>query len=91
LDIEVQVWLLGCDPSIVIDHGRLAMGNIDPWLNATCPVLRICTDDLEAIAINAPGEGVPERILDHARQTVDGVLGETSLVEDYPLPIVITS
>jgi len=91
LDIKVEVWLLRGDPSIVRNHGRLAMWNVDPGLNATCSVLRIRTDDLETIAVNAPGEGVPERILDHARQTIDRVLCKTSLVENYPLPIVIPS
>jgi hypothetical protein len=67
------------------------MGNINPWLNATCSVFRIRTDNLEAIAVNASGEGVPEGIFDHSRQTIHRVLGETSLVENYPLPIVITS
>jgi hypothetical protein len=85
------MWLFWGNPSIVINHGRLAMGNINPWLNATCSVFRICTDDLEAIAVNAPGEGVPEGIFDHSRKTIHRVLGETSLVENYPLPIVITS
>ena len=67
------------------------MRNIDPRLNATCSVLGIRTDNLEAIAVDAAGEGVPEGVLDHARQTINRILGETSLVENYPLPIVITS
>jgi hypothetical protein len=79
------------NPSIVVNHGRLAMRNINPWLNAARSVLRIRTDNLEAISVNTPGEGVPERILDHARQTIDRVLGETSFIENDPLPIVITS
>jgi hypothetical protein len=91
LDVEVKVWLLGSYPPIVIDHSRLAMGNINPWIDATCSVLGIRTDDLEAVAIDAPGKGVPERVLDHARQTINGILGETSLIEDYPLPVMITS
>jgi hypothetical protein len=91
LDVEVEVWLLGGYPSIVIDHGGLAMWNVNPWLNATSSVLRVRANDFEAVAVDAPREGMPEGILDHARQTIDRVLGETSLVEDYPLPIMIAS
>ena len=91
LDIEVKMWLLRGDPSIIIGHCWLAMRNIYPRLNATRSVLGVRTDDLEAVTVDAPGEGVPEGVLDHARQTVHRVLSETSLIEDYSLPIVITS
>jgi hypothetical protein len=67
------------------------MRNVNPWLNATCSVLRVRANDLEAVAIDASREGMPEGILDHARQTIDRIFGETSLVEDYPLPIMIAS
>ena len=29
LNVEVEVWLLGGYPSIVVDHGRLAMRNVN--------------------------------------------------------------
>jgi hypothetical protein len=67
LDVEVEVRLLGGDLSVIFNHCGLAMRNIDPWLNAPRAVLGIRADDFEAIAVDAPGEGVPERILDHAR------------------------
>ena len=43
------------------------MRDIDPRLNAPRAVLGVRADDFEAIAVDAPGEGVPEGILDHAR------------------------
>ena len=67
LHIEVEMRLLRGDLSVIFNHCRLAMRNINPWLNASCPVLGIRADDFEAIAVDAPGEGVPEGILDHAR------------------------
>ena len=45
LHIGVEVCLLPGDLSIIFDHGRLAMWNIDSWLNASRTVLMINTDD----------------------------------------------
>jgi len=67
LHVEVDMRLLGGDLSVVFDHGRLAMRNINPWLNASCSVLGIRANDLETISIDAPSERVPERVLDHPR------------------------
>jgi len=91
LDVKVKMWFLGSYPSVVFDHGRFAMRDVDPWLDATCSVLRIRANDLETVAVDAPSERVPEGILDHARQTIDRVFCETSFVEDYPLPVMVTS
>ena len=41
--------------------------------------------------MDALHEGMSEGILDHARQQIDRVLGETSLVENLSLSIMITS
>jgi hypothetical protein len=90
-DIEVKMWFLGSYPSVVFDHGRLAMRDVYPWLDATSSVLGIRADDFETVAVDAPSERVPERILDHARQTIDRVFCETSFIEDYPFPVMVTS
>lgn len=66
LHIEVEVRLFGGDLSVIFNHCRLAMRNIDPRLNAPRAVLGVRADDFEAIAVDAPGKGVPEGILDHA-------------------------
>jgi hypothetical protein len=90
--MHVDVWLLEGYPLIVTDRGRLANRhwNVNQWLNATCSALRVRAN-LEAVAIDAPREGMPEGILNHAGQTIDRVLGKASLVEDYYTPIMIAS
>ena len=56
LDVEVKMWFLGSYPSVVFDHGRLAMRDVDPWLDTTSSVLRIRANDLETVAVDAPSE-----------------------------------
>jgi hypothetical protein len=84
------VWLLSSNLSIILGHNRLAIRNINTRVYTTCPVLRICSNDFKAIAVNSTRKGMPKGVLDHARESVDRVLSETSFVQNDALPVVIS-
>jgi len=83
--------LLLCNLSVVLCHRRLAVWDIDARVDATCAILWVCGDNFETISINTARKGVPERILDHARKTVNRVLGQTSLIKNYAFPVMVSS
>jgi len=67
------------------------MRHIDQRLGTPAPVLRIRADKLQPIPIDPPCQTVPERVLDHSRETVHGVLHQSGFIQDDSLPAVISS
>jgi hypothetical protein len=67
------------------------MRNVDQRVGIPAPVLRVCTDELQAISVDPPSQTVPERVLDHTRQTVYRVLHQTGFIQDDPLSTIVPS
>jgi hypothetical protein len=65
---------------IILRHLRLPMRHINQRLCLPTPILRIRTNQLQPIAVNLPRQRVPEGILDHSAEPVDGVLEESGFV-----------
>lgn len=89
LHVQVQVRLLRRHPPVVLRHRRLAVRHVDPRVHAPRPVLRVRADDLQPVAVDAPRQRVPERVLDHPRQAVHRVLRQPRLVQHDPLAPVV--
>lgn len=56
----------------------------------TTAVLGVGTRNFEALGVDASGKGVPERVLDHARETINGILGETGFIEHDAFTAIVT-
>jgi len=77
--------------SVILSHLGLSMRYINQRLGTPTPVLRIRTDELQSISIDPPRQTVPERVLDHSRESVYWVLHQSSFIQDDPLPAIISS
>lgn len=53
--------------AVVFSHLVFSMGNVNDSTPAPAPILWVCANDFEALGVNSSCQGVPERILDHAR------------------------
>jgi hypothetical protein len=56
----------------------------------TATVFWVGARNFEALGVDTSSKGVPERILDHAGETINGILCETGFIKHDTLATIVT-
>jgi hypothetical protein len=75
--------------AVVFSHLIFSMWDVDDGTSASASIFGIGTNDFKTLGIDPSSQGVPEGVLDHARQTVDRVLGQPSFIENDSLSTIL--
>lgn len=74
----------------MLGHFILSMWNINSGSHVLASILGIRASNFKTLCVDASSEAVPERVLDHSRETVHGILGKTSFIQDNALASIVS-